>query len=120
MDRSFNGDPLVLDGIRYERGIGVHAPCALSWRVPAGATALRAVVGVAEQARGCGRGDVVFEVYDQAGRPLFSSGLLTSADGARSVDVPLHGVDAVTLAVLEGRRGRDCDHADWADAAFVR
>jgi len=120
MDRSFNGDPLVLDGIRYERGIGVHAPCALSWRVPAGATALRAVVGVAEQARGCGRGDVVFEVYDQAGRPLFSSGLLTSADGARSLDVPLRGVDAVTLAVLEGRRGRDCDHADWADAAFVR
>ncbi|MBI4915713.1 MAG: NPCBM/NEW2 domain-containing protein [Acidobacteria bacterium] len=120
MDRSFNGDPLVLDGIRYEHGIGMHAPCALSWRVPAGATGLHAVVGVAEQARGCGRGDVVFEVYDQAGRPLYSSGILTSADGARPLDVPLRGVDAVTLAVLEGRRGRDCDHADWADAAFVR
>lgn len=120
MDRSFNGEPLILDGVQYAHGVGMHAPCAVSWAVPPGSTTLHALVGVAEQARACARGEVVFEVRDQDGRLLYSSGVVTAADRARDLTVALRGVTTVTLAVLEGERGRDCDHADWASAVFVR
>ena len=69
-DRAWDDLPLVMHGVQYARGIGMHAPCSMSYAVPAGAAEFRALVGVSDGVRQCGRADVVFELRDQDGRML--------------------------------------------------
>lgn len=118
-DRAWDDLPLVMHGVQYARGIGMHAPCSMSYAVPAGAAEFRALVGVSDGVRQCGRADVVFELRDQAGRVLASTEPLTPDQEPRELAVPLRGVTTLTLIAGEGRNGRDCDHADWVNAAFV-
>ena len=108
-----------MDDVRYEHGIGVHAWTRMTFAVPAGATALEAVIGLADDTRECEPAAVTFEVLDSAGQVLFDSGLVARGDAPQPLRVALDAVSAVTLVVTEGGNGRDCDHANWADAAFV-
>ena len=40
-------------------------------------------------------------------------------DAPFPVRVPVDDTRQVTLVVTEGGNGRDCDHANWADAGFT-
>ena len=119
MNGAWDGGAIEMDGIRYARGIGVHAWTRMTFAVPAGASAFEAVIGLADDTRECEPAAVTFEVRDGAGQVLFDSGLVAWGDAPQPLRVPLDGVSAVTLVVTEGGNGRDCDHANWADAAFV-
>jgi 4-amino-4-deoxy-L-arabinose transferase-like glycosyltransferase len=118
-DRAWDDLPLVMAGVQYARGIGMHAPCTMSYAVPPGAREFRSLVGVSDGVRQCGRADVVFELRDQDGRVLASTEPLTPNRPPRELTIPLAGVTTLTLVAGEGRNGRDCDHADWVNAAFV-
>ena len=119
MNRAWDDLPLVLGAVQYASGIGMHAPCAMSFAVPAGAKGFSALVGISEEVRTCTLADVVFELRDQAGRVLYESGVIMASDPPRRIEIGLSGVTTLTLAVGEGRNGRDCDHADWVNAAFL-
>jgi len=116
-DRAWGGDDIVMRGVRYPRGIGVHAWTRLTYDVPDGATTFQSVVGLSDDV--CDEAAVAFEVYDEQGRQLYASGVIDPTTGPRFVRVPVTGVAAVTLVVTEGENGRDCDHANWARAAFL-
>jgi len=119
MNRAWDGGAIEMDGVRYAHGLGVHAWTRMTFAVPAAATAFEAVIGLADDTRECEPAAVTFEVLDGAGRVLFDSGLVVRGDPPQTVRLPLDAVSALTLVVTEGGNGRDCDHANWADAAFV-
>jgi len=116
-DRAWGGDDIVMRGVRYPRGIGVHAWTRLTYDVPDGATTFQSVVGLSDDV--CDEAAVAFEVYDEQERQLYASGVIDPTTGPRFVRVPVAGVAAVTLVVTEGENGRDCDHANWARPAFL-
>jgi hypothetical protein len=120
LDRAWDGGPIVMGGVTYPKGLGMHAWGRVTFPVPRGATTLRAVIGLADSARDCAGARVTFEVRDQSGALLFDSGPVDGQTPPRPVDVALRGATEVTLAVTEGGNGRDCDHGVWATPTFVR
>lgn len=119
MDSAWDGSPISLGATLYERGVGMHAPCAVSWTVPEGAESFQAVVGLQPSARGCKDTAVRFELHDEEDRRIYRSPIVDLASPSLAIVVPVSGVKTLTLVVTEGGNGRDCDHASWAEAAFV-
>jgi hypothetical protein len=91
----------------------------MTFPVPANATAFEAVIGLDDDTHECEPAAVTFEVSDETGQVRFDSGLIVRGDPPRPVRVAVRGAAQITLVVTEGGNGRDCDHANWADAAFV-
>jgi hypothetical protein len=118
-DRAWSGDPIQMGGVPYSRGIGVHAWCELTYPVPKDAVTFQAIVGISDQIESCGLAEVSFEILDQSGKLLYKSGIMKSETPPKAVEVSVKGASAIALLVTEGEHGRDCDHANWALAAFV-
>ena len=118
-DRAWGGGTIEMGGGTYRRGIGVHAWTRMTFPVPANATAFEAVIGLDDDTHECEPAAVTFEVSDETGQVRFDSGLIVRGDPPRPVRVAVRGAAQITLVVTEGGNGRDCDHANWADAAFV-
>jgi alpha-galactosidase len=62
---------------------------------------------------------VTFEVRDNKDQLLYDSGLVDNSVPPQAVGVPLHHTRTITLVVTDGGNGIDCDHADWAQTAFM-
>lgn len=119
IDREFDNPPITLGGVRYERGIGMHAWSKMTYPVPPKAVELQAIVGIADKVRDCGRAAVTFEVRDQSSTLLFDSGPVDGTTPPLPIHVDVRGKSAVTLSVTDAGNGIDCDHADWAVPAFL-
>ena len=119
IDARWAGGPLVMGGVRYERGIGVHAWSKETYAVPPGAIDFEAVVGLDDDVSGCERASVTFEVRNDSAALLYDSGLVDSTVPPQKIRVPLRGARAIVLTTTEAGDGRDCDHAIWADPVFL-
>lgn len=119
MDASYDGSPIYVGGLQYAWGVGMHAPCEVSWAVPEDAAAFQAVVGLQPSARACPDAAVRFELQDEKERRIYRSPIVNLASPSLSIAVSVSDVKSLTLVVTEGGNGRDCDHASWAEAAFV-
>ena len=118
--KTWYGSAIVMDGVTYKHGIGMHAWCELTYRVPEGAAAFEAVIGYCDGIR-TRQPDVLasFEVLEENENRLFHSGPFAASTTPRHVRVSLEGVREITLVVTEGGDGRNHDHVNWAEAAFL-
>ena len=119
LNSAFNDGPLDLAGVRYVRGVGMHAPCKARFRLPPGSWRLRATAGVGDSARSCELALVRLAVLGDSDRQLAESGPLRLGTAPWAVDVDLSGQSTVTLDAGDAGNGRDCDHVVWADAMLV-
>ncbi len=119
LDQSLAGGPIVLGGVEYARGIGMHAWCRMTYPVPARATAFQAVVGLSRNVRDCAVALLRFQVLGESGEVLWTSGLVDNTTPPQPVFVDVTGRKQISLVVTEGENGRDCDHGDWADPSFL-
>ncbi len=115
-NKSVDGHPIMLDGKRFEHGVGTHAKS--TFRISLGGKAERfaATVGVDDEVGQ--RGSVVFKVTGD-GKTLWQSGVLRGGDPAKEVSVALNGVKRLVLTVGDAGDDMNYDHADWADAKIV-
>jgi hypothetical protein len=120
VDQTWNGHPIELGGRRFARGLGMHAPTEVVYRVPSRTTKFAATVGLAPQVATSAVASVVFEVVDPKGRVLASSGILRAGDPPVRLVADLRGVRQVTLTAGDAGDGRDCDHANWGNPIFMR
>jgi 4-amino-4-deoxy-L-arabinose transferase-like glycosyltransferase len=118
-DRTWDNSPLRMGGIEYAHGIGMHAWSRVTYPVPEDATAFQAIVGLSDGVRECDLATVTFEIRDDKDQLLYDSGLVDNSVPPRAVDVPLRHTKTITLIVTDAGNGIDCDHADWAQAAFM-
>jgi hypothetical protein len=119
IDRAFDDAPILMGDVRYDRGIGTHAWTRMTYDVPEGATAFQAIIGLSDSVLNCAAAAVTFEVRDETDHLLYDSGLVDVTNPLKAMLVELHGAKAITLVVTEGGNGRDCDHANWAQPAFL-
>ncbi|GAB3462136.1 glycoside hydrolase family 97 catalytic domain-containing protein [Actinophytocola sediminis] len=120
-DRSVNesdgadGNPLTIDGVVYEKGLGMHAPANLTVYLGQQCSRFDALVGLDDETTE--PGSVTFEVIGD-GETLHDSGVLRPGPAA-PVEVDVTGVRMLSLLVTDGGDNKNFDHADWADARLT-
>jgi alpha-galactosidase len=111
-----DGNAIRLRGAAYEKGLGVHAPSLLRYRLGQACSRFVADVGIDDDQNGSG--SVQFEVWAD-GKRLLKSGRLLGDSPALRVSVDVTGRRELRLFV--GKGGMigdvfDLDHAVWAGA----
>ena len=111
-----DGGIITLNGVAYEKGLGVYANSELRYCLDGLYTKFLADTGIDDSV--APNGTVEFQVWAD-GVQLFKSGVLTNDSQTRSVEVNVTGKhQLVLLTVTED--GEANDLADWANARFVR
>jgi hypothetical protein len=116
-NRSAANRTLRMDGVAFERGLGVHARSVLEYEVPGGFRQFVAVIGIDDAARPLGH--VVFQVTAD-GKTVFDSGPVTGADDPRPILVPIDGAKKIELIVGYGEQLDVGDQANWAEARIIK
>ena len=111
-----DGGPIVLNGVAYAKGLGVHAMSEIVYAIPSSCSQFFAAVGVDDEVGAAGR--VQFQVWADSSL-LFQSAPLTGNSATVSVAVGLAGQSQLRLVVTDGGDGDASDHADWAGARFL-
>ncbi len=115
-DGNVMGKPMQLGGKTYDKGLGVHARCLLTFAVPEGFDAFAATVGLQPPVRG--KGDCEMAVLAD-GRELWRK-RVRGEDEPLPINIDIRGAKRITLAVEPGADLDLADHANWADARFIR
>ncbi len=114
VDQSVERHPLSVGGKKFEHGLGTHAESTFSIDLKGDAQRFTAYVGVDDEV-GESQGSVEFRVLAD-NRELWKSGIMTSGQMPKMVDVNLKGFKKLLLLVNDAGDGISYDHADWADA----
>ncbi len=115
-DRNVLNQPLTLGKTVYEKGIGVHSRCRLSYALDGKFDLFAATVGI--DASTGGKGDCVFAVLAD-GKELFRK-QMRGPDAPADVRVKVAGAQRLTLLVDWGEDLDLADRADWCDARVIR
>ncbi|APV50036.1 hypothetical protein BWI17_10280 [Betaproteobacteria bacterium GR16-43] len=107
-----DGKPMIIGGIPFNKGLGVHAPSDVRFNLGGTCTGnFVSDVGVDDEVGD--NGSVVFQVYLD-GVLAYDSGILRGTDTRRSLSVPVAGKNELRLVVTDAGDGNGFDHADWA------
>jgi hypothetical protein len=115
-DQALGGGPLLLGRVRHGKGLVVHAPALLAWRLEGGYTRLRAQVGISDEV--APEGDCVATLTGD-GRVLWQA-RLRGGEPAVALDLPLSGIDRLELGLAIGERQDIGDHVVLGDAQLIR
>ena len=115
-DLSVLGHPLTLGQSAFDKGLGVHSRCLLTYACEGQFDSFAATVGIDAETNG--KGDCIFQIMGD-GKELFNQ-RVRAGDSALPVSVKVAGIKRVTLAVEPGEDLDIGDHADWCDARFVK
>lgn len=111
------GGPIVLGGKTFERGLGVHSRTEIGLALDGVFDTFVATIGIDDSVRP--RGSVVFRVTGD-GRDLYDSGTVTGKHDPIDIRVDVSNVQEVRLIVDFGDGLDLADHADWANARFLK
>ncbi|MFM9116178.1 MAG: NPCBM/NEW2 domain-containing protein [Planctomycetota bacterium] len=114
-DASVGGELQRIDGISFQRGLGMPSPARLTFELQGKYETLVAEIGIDDETKG--RGDAVWVVWLDE-REAFRQ-RCRAGEAARSLRLPLQGVQRLTLAIEAGENLDLADHADWADAHLL-
>ena len=121
-DRSIESNPIRLSTAgssspqTFRKGIGTHSYCKLEFANTNEFERFQTIAGIDAETNG--RGDCQMSVYAD-GIKLWSQ-RITGQTPPESVDVDITGMAKVTLVVEPGEQFDLADHANWADAKFVK
>ena len=121
-DRSIEFNPIRLkhpdksSPQTYRKGIGTQSYSELEFANANQFERFQAITGIDAETQG--RGDCQMSVYAD-GIKLWSQ-RVTAETPPQKVDVDISGMASVTLVVEPGEQFDLADHADWADAKFVK
>jgi glucose/arabinose dehydrogenase len=107
-----DGRTITLNGVTYQKGLGVHALSDVLFDLAGGCISFEASVGVDDEVGG--NGSLIFRVYGD-GALLYDSGAMTGATATKTVNVSVAGVAQLRLNV-DPNGVKSYDHADWASA----
>ena len=124
-DRSNLGHALKVNRDVYKRGMGVHAPCALTYQIKPEYARFVALAGVDEHVVSISNGSnlakhpsVVFKVFID-GKEAASSPVMRVLSLAWRFDLEIpKGARIISLVAMDAGDGSREDFADWVNAGF--
>ena len=118
-DVSIDGNQIILNGVVYNKGLGVHPYSEVTYYLGGEYSTFIADVGVDDEAS-APVSSVVFQVLTGDGVELYNSGTMRAVSPTQTINVNVEGLQRIKLRLTEADSGDDSDHADWADARLVR
>ena len=126
-DENLHGEPIHVAGQRYLKGIAMHSPSRLVYRLKPGTyNRLHFAMAIDDSAQTSGPsigGSVVFRVLiakEKTFQPVFTSPVVRSGDPPRTASVDIKNARAMALLVEPADYGDRQDHAVWLDARLSR
>lgn len=121
VDRAVGGAPLTAGGRTWRRGMGVHAPSRLTWKLDGSWKSLRGLAAIDDQVlRLPGKGSVVFRVLVD-GKTAWESPLVRGGDAPLAfAGIPLAGAKELVLEVDPAENLHVADRADWLRVVLVK
>ena len=119
-DISISGNTLRLtdengEEVSFERGVGAHSTSTITYDLTdKDYVYFSSYVGV-DRGMYNTVGSVSFEVYID-GEKKFDSGLMTSKEPMKYLEVDINGAKELKLVVTDGGNGNGSDHGTWGDA----
>jgi glucose/arabinose dehydrogenase len=112
-----DGVTMTLNGISYNKGLGVHADSDITYNLVGGDyTRFTSDIGVDDEVGS--NGSVVFQVWAD-GAQIYDSGIMTGSSATKTVNVDVTGKQNLRLLVLNGGDNDWYDHADWANPQLL-
>lgn len=108
--------PLTVNGVTYERGVGVHSISRMLFELEGDALTVSGLVGADDNNPFAGKHQ--FKIIGDK-KLLWSSGVMKKGMPAKTFEVSLEGIDKVLLLVEECGDGIMYDHADWLNVKFT-
>jgi hypothetical protein len=115
IDKSNGGNPLIVGGVTYLRGLGCHATSDVTYQLGGQYARFTAKAGVDGEISAGGPSTVVFIVKGD-GNVLLTSPVQTPSSAPFSIDLDTTGIQVLDLIITDGGDSINSDHADWADA----
>jgi autotransporter-associated beta strand protein len=115
-DKSIGGNTLTLNGVTYNKGIGLNSRAGLDYDLGGICSRFQATVGIDDEEGS--KGSVHFEVFAD-GVKIYDSGVMTGGAIAQTLDLDVTGVSRLILGVGDADDGTSYDHADWANARVI-
>jgi chitodextrinase len=116
IDKSIDGKPITLNGVTYDKGLGVHAVSEITYDLKGVFHRFQSDVGVDDETYN--NGAVGFEIWLD-GVMAYDSGVMDALAETKSIDLDITDVQQLKLVVNNGDNGLDWDHADWADTRLI-
>jgi alpha-galactosidase len=113
INKSVEGNPLLVGGTAYTRGVGTHSVSKLMLDLHGKGSKFHALVGVDDESGE--QASVGFFILGDR-NILWQSGLMKKGDPARQVELNLSKIGKLALFVSNGGDHNYYDHADWLDA----
>jgi alpha-galactosidase len=110
--------PLGIGGVKFARGIGIHAPSECIAQLDGRATAFTAQVGVDDSADKPAASSIEFLVFGD-GRELWKSGVCKHGEPPRRCKVDLAGIKLLKLVVTNAGDKPTADYGDWAEPTIT-
>lgn len=119
-NRSVGGGPIVLDGVTYAKGLGLHSFTELTYDIDGEFSSLVAIVGIDDSVRPNGDATLtILAVSEEQRQPLVLA--LTGEGSAEVIRYDLTGVTQLTIRVDFGTDELGvADHVDLALARLIK
>lgn len=116
-DLSFGGKPIVVNGQKYDKGIGALSGSEIIYQLDGSWDKLSGHVGIDDEVGDAGT--VMFRVYAD-GKLVFESPEQTGKSIKQLMELQIKGIKELKLVLLDLGDGSDGDHGDWIDARLIR
>lgn len=109
-DQSVWERDLVVDSIRYEKGLGAHANSEYTYKIDGEYSTFKAYIGIDDEDT-C-ENEAIFVVKGD-GETLYESDAIAALQQAQPISVSVKDVNELTLITKEGKDDNSCDHTNW-------
>lgn len=116
LDRGFQGQPIMLDGRSFKKGLAIHSRTELVYRLPEKVASFEALAGLDDGV--AARGDVELVIFGDD-RELYR-GTFQGPAAAQPISLNLQGVNRLKLIVDYGAGRDESDHLNLAEARLVK
>ncbi len=115
-DGANDGGMLTLNGITYNKGIGVHAASEIIYNLPPNTyNTFTTKIGIDDEVPNGSCGSVIFKVFKD-NLLAYESPSMNPASATISVQVDISNTSQIKLVANISDNNYFCDHGDWADA----
>src|SRR5579863_10311302 len=109
-NKSVDGHALMVNGQKFDHGIGTHALSHFEISLGGKATVVNVQCGLDDEATP--RGSVAFEIWVD-GKKRVNTPVMRKGQGPGALSTSLTGAKHLSLVVTDAGDGIDNDHADW-------
>ncbi|MCE5315141.1 MAG: NPCBM/NEW2 domain-containing protein [Armatimonadota bacterium] len=114
--KNINGGPMVVGGVEYKHGIGMHSETEFTVDLKGVTTRFEATFGMDTS---CGTGgSATLEIWLD-GENVYQTGVLSGVSAPENINIDTTGARELTVVITNGGNGLHGDFADLADAKLT-